>query len=152
MSDARRTKLRDAVDVPEIEIDMRSTADAGADAPLTPEQAFRRRQAEVTQQDHDEFTGYLEAKRERDQQEAARAAAEAATTPPTKLNRRSMLKWAAGTAVAGEAAALGYTMMAGGDIPSHGTMHSGASSAEAQRHYIERELINPQANINGRTF
>ena len=62
------------------------------------------------------------------------------------------MKWAAGTAAAGEAAALGYTMVAGEKIPAHGVMHSGASTAEAQRHHIERELVNPQAEIRGRNF
>ena len=42
-----------------------------------------------------------------------------------------MLKWAAGTAVVGEAVVLGYTMVTGQDVPAHGVMHSGATYTEA---------------------
>ncbi len=63
-----------------------------------------------------------------------------------------MLKWAAGTAAAGEAAVLGYTMVTGQDISFHGLMPSGVASAEPRRQSIRRELVNPQADIRGRTF
>ena len=105
----------------------------------------------MTQQDHEEFSEYLQEKSARDQQQETRPA-DAPPVAPSKINRRSMLKWAAGTAVVGEAVALGYTMVTGQDVPAHGVMHSGATSAEAQRHHIERELINPQADIRGRQF
>ena len=72
--------------------------------------------------------------------------------PPSRVNRRSLLKWAAGTAAVGEAVVLGHEMITGQDVPAHGLMHSGATSAEAQRHHIERELVNPQAEIRGRSF
>ena len=62
----------------------------------------------------------------RDQQQAAQLA-DAPPAAPSRLNRRSLLKWAAGTAAAGEAATLGYPMVAGEKIPAHGVMHSGAS-------------------------
>ncbi len=52
-----------------------------------------------------------------------------------------MLKWAAGTAAAGEAAVLGYTMVTGQDISFHGLMPSGVASAEPQRQSIRRELV-----------
>jgi len=38
-----------------------------ADAPLRPEQSYLKRQAEVTQQDHEEFSQYLQEKASRDQ-------------------------------------------------------------------------------------
>ena len=150
MSDGRRTKLRESVHLPNLKLEV----PAAESTPAKPDNAvqnFLQRRAEVTQQDHAEFSGYLEEKRARDQQQAA-PIADAPPAAPSRLNRRSLLKWAAGTAAAGEAAALGYTMVAGEKIPAHGVMHSGASTAEAQRHHIERELVNPQAEIRGRNF
>ena len=151
MSDERRTKLREAIHVPKIKMEVRSDAESVSEGPLRPEQGFLKRQAEVTQQDHEQFSEYLQEKSARDRQEAARPA-DAPPVAPSNINRRSMLKWAAGTAVAGETVALGYTMVTGQDVPAHGVMHSGATSAEAQRHHIERELINPQADVRGRQF
>jgi hypothetical protein len=150
MSDGRRTKLKESSHLPNLKVDVRSGPNSVADRPLTPEQDFLRRKAEVAERDHNEFSDYLQEKRAREQQQAA-PPVEAPQAAPSRINRRSMLKWAAGTAAAGEAAALGYQMVTGQDIPAHGTMHSGATSAEVQRH-IERELINPQADISGRRF
>ena len=155
MSDERRTKLREPDDPCASEVS-RSTIQAratrnGSDAPLRPEQSFLKRKAEVTQQDHEQFSEYLQEKSARDRA-AGGASSRCTPAAPSKINRRSMLKWAAGTAVAGETVALGYTMVTGQDMPAHGVMHSGATSAEAQRHHIERELINPQADIRGRQF
>src|SRR5712691_4123742 len=101
MSDERRTKLREAIHVPKIKMDVRSDAKDAPDRPLSPEQSFLRRKAEVTQQDHEQFSEYLQEKTARDQQQATRPA-DAPPVGPSRINRRSMLKWAAGTAVAGE--------------------------------------------------
>ena len=63
---------------------------------------YLRRKAEVTEKDHREFQVYLE--------EKARQIAPSRRRCPAKkftLNRRNALKVVAGTAVAGEAAALG---------------------------------------------
>src|SRR5207237_6339201 len=57
----------------------------------------------------------------------------------------------AGTAAVGEAAALAYTIK-NQDVPAHGLKHAGDTYTEAQRHNIERELINPKADIGGRGF
>src|SRR6266851_2384565 len=151
MSDERRTKLREGLHVPKIKMDVRSDAENVSDRPLSPEQSFLKRKAEVTQQDHEEFSEYLQEKSSRDRRaDEDRRHADAPQAAPSRVNRRSLLKWAAGTAAAGEAVALGYTMVTGQDVPAHGLMHSGATSAEAQRHHIERELVNPQADIRGR--
>ena len=139
MSDGRKTKLQEAVHLPKLKV-------AEADKPLTPVQAFLQRTAEVTQKDHEEFSEYLEERRARDRPPVPQA------TPPSRINRRSVLKWAAGTAVVGEAAVVGHQVITGQDVPSHGTMHSGASPAEALRHHVERELVNPQAEMRGRSF
>jgi hypothetical protein len=150
MSDGRRTKLKEAVHLPKLKLDV-ADANSTPDKTLNPVENFLQRRDEVTQQDHAEFSDYLQEKHARDQEQAA-TAADAPGAAPSRLNRRSLLKWAAGTAAAGEAAVLGYTMVTGEKIPAHGVMHSGASTAEAQRHHIERELVNPQAEIRGRNF
>src|SRR5208282_2597760 len=51
----------------------------------------------------------------------------------------------------GEAATLGYGLVKD-QIPNHGAQHGGATYTEAQSHNIERELIDPQADIRGRGF
>jgi hypothetical protein len=55
----------------------------------------------------------------------------------------------AGTAVVGKAAALGYSLVKD-QIPAHGAQHGGSTYTEAQRHNIDRELVNPRADIGGR--
>ena len=71
---------------------------------------------------------------------------------PFSLNRRSLLTWGAGTVVVGEAATLGYQMLNKNNIPPQGLQHGGATYTEAQRHSIDRELVNPQADVGGRKF
>lgn len=62
MSDERRTKLREAIHVPKIKMEVRSDAESVSEGPLRPEQGFLKRQAEVTQQDHEQFSEYLQEK------------------------------------------------------------------------------------------
>jgi thiocyanate desulfurase len=151
MADERRTKLRERTHLPDLKLDAGSNAsNTPSDAP-DPVQSFLKRKGEVTQQDHQEFSAYVQEKSARDQQQRV-PATDALRAVQSRLNRRSLLKWAAGTTAAGEAAAFGYQMLAGEDVPAHGIMHSGATSAEAQRHFIERELIDPLADIRGRHF
>ena len=57
-----------------------------ADAPLRPEQSYLKRQAEVTRQDHEEFSQYLQEKTARDQLQVS-LPVEAPERPPSKLNR-----------------------------------------------------------------
>src|SRR5205085_3904640 len=95
--------------------------------PLSAEQAYLRRKAEVTRQDHQDFLRY--------QQEKAKAAKRLAVeTKPraTKVNRRNSLTVVASTAAVGEAAALGYTIKSQG-VPAHGFQHGGDKSAAEQR-------------------
>ena len=142
MSDGRKTKLQEAVHLPKLKI-------AEADKPLTPVQAFLQRTAEVTQKDHEEFSEYLEEKRARDQRQEAPPAPQASAFGNQSPER---VEWAAGTAVVGEVAVVGHQVITGQDVPPHGTMHSGATPAEALRHHIDRELVNPQAEMRGRNF
>ena len=70
MSDGRRTKLRESVHLPNLKLEV-PAAESTPDKPDNAVQNFLQRRAEVTQQDHAEFSGYLEEKRARDQQQAA---------------------------------------------------------------------------------
>ena len=70
---------------------------------------YLERKAEVTAADHREFQDYLQQKAQRSLQ-----ADGAAPTKPSVVNRRNILKVVAGTAIAGEAAAVGYSWVNGG--------------------------------------
>src|ERR1700758_2708667 len=157
MSDGRKTKFKEPmqdIDLPKMKLEVES--EVKPETPLTAEQIYRKRQAEVAQQDNEDFSDYLREKAARDQQQAPEPApaqtAPAPQTAPRKLNRRSLLTWAAGTAVVGEAVTLGYPMLTGQSIPDQGAKHAGSISTEPQRHPIDRELVNPQADVGGRRF
>jgi hypothetical protein len=104
---------------------------------------YLRRRAEVNEQDHREFQVYLE--------EKARQVAPVAPPPPRKkitLSRRNALKVVAGTAVAGEAAALGYSLTSGSGSKSAGA----ATGYGAQKQGIVREMTDSAADIGGRSL
>ena len=104
---------------------------------------YLKRKAEVTEKDHREFQVYLE--------EKARQVAPVAPPPPRKkitLSRRNALKVVAGTAVAGEAAALGYSLTGGSASKSAGT----GTGYGAQKQGIVREMTDSAADIGGRSL
>jgi hypothetical protein len=150
MSDGRKPRFKEPVDLPEMKVEL----EGESKVPLTAEQTYLKRQAEVTQQDNQDFSDYLQRKAARDQEQPAPAppVASAPQQPARKLNRRSLLTWAAGTAVVGEAVTLGYPVLTGQGVPDHGAKHAGATYTEPQRHPIDRELVNPQADVGGRRF
>src|SRR5262245_35916738 len=122
MSDGRTPKFKEPmqdVDLPKMKLELES--EAKPETPLTAEQIYLKRKAEVAQQDNADFSAYLREKAARDQQAPQPAPvpppAAAPQTAPRKLNRRSPLTWAAGTAVVGEAVTLGYPMLTGQSIP-----------------------------------
>ena len=115
----------------------------------SPERLYLKRKAEVTQQDNAEFSQYLQEKSARDERLKVQWA-EPPAPPRSLLNRRNILTLAAGTAVVGEAVTLGYPLVTGQS--SMGPQQGGAVLAQPQRHPIERELINPQADMGGRHF
>src|SRR5262249_28791508 len=119
--------------------------------PLGPEQPSPKRKAEVTQQDNAAFAEYLQEKRARDERQKMQVL-DPPQRKPLKVNRRSLLTWAAGTAVVGEAATLGYPMLTGQKIPPQGLQHGGATYTEAQRHPIDREVVTPRSDMNGKSF
>ena len=152
MSDARKPKMREAAeDAPLPKLDVESQPKGAPDRPLSPEQSYLQRKAEVAQQDHEVFSEYLQEKIAREQQQKVQFA-EPPPKAPTKVNRRSLLTWAAGTAVVGEAVTLGYPMVTGQSIPAQGLQHGGGTYTEAQRHPIDREFVNPKADVGGRNF
>src|ERR1700730_13947437 len=122
MADERPTKLREASHLPNLPQGARKNGGDVPDNSRGPVQNFLKRKEEVTQRDHDAFSAYVQEK-------------SAPIGPPrreaSRVNRRSMLKLVAGTAAGAEAAAYGYQMVTGEDIPAHGVMHSGATSTEA---------------------
>src|SRR3954451_8803751 len=103
MSDARKPKMTEAaedVPLPKPGLEDRPPP---AERALSPEQSYLQRKAEVTQQDHEVFSEYLQEKITREQQQKVQFAEPPPPKAPTKVNRRSLLTWAAGTAVVGEA-------------------------------------------------
>src|SRR5262245_5149786 len=119
MSDGRKPKFKEPmrdVELPKMKLEVES--EGKPETPLTAEEIYLKRKAEVAQQDNEDFSDYLREKAARDQQQAPQPAPapQTASTPqtaPRKLNRRSLLTWAAGTAVVGEAVTLGYPMLTG---------------------------------------
>ena len=115
MSDGRKPRFKEPIDPPQMKVEL----EGESKAPLSPEQLYLKRQAEVAQQDNQDFSDYQRKKATRDQEQPAPAAPAASSPqqPARKLNRRSLLTWAAGTAVVGEAVTFGYPMLAGQGIP-----------------------------------
>src|SRR5258708_40278653 len=103
MSDGRKTKLKEPmpdVELPKMKLEIEG--EVKPETPLTAEQIYLKRKAEVAQQDNEDFSDYLREKAARDQHQApqpepAPQTAPAPQTVPKKLNRRSLLTWAAGT-------------------------------------------------------
>ena len=122
MSDARKPKMKEAAEDAPLPKPGLEDRPRPADRPLSPEQSYLQRKAEVTQQDHEVFSEYLQEKIAREQQQKVQLA-EPPPKAPTKVNRRSLLTWAAGTAVVGEAVTLGYPMVTGQSIPAQGLQH-----------------------------
>jgi thiocyanate desulfurase len=115
--------------------------------------AFLARREAVTKSDHEEFQQYLREKQA--QARAAHAEAKPSDLKSSKITRRGMIKVAAGTAIVGESAALGYNAIQSGALGSFSTASiqslgpGGAVVAEAQREPIARELINYKSDIGG---
>src|SRR5437016_6179160 len=98
----RPTKLPERTHLPDLKRDVRGDASNMPEASRSPVQNYLQRKQEVTQRDHEQFSAYVQEKSARDQQQTAQPT-DAPHTVPSPVNRRSLLKWAAGTAAAGEA-------------------------------------------------
>ena len=69
-----------------------------------------------------------------------------------RFSRRSVLKVVAGTAVAGSAVAAVHSLITNGSVSEQGAKHAGDRYTEAQRHNIDRQLIDYKAAIGGRSL
>ncbi len=143
----RAAVTEDASAAPQIRLEQE--LNRGALVPASPVERYLKRKAEVTAEDHGEFEEYLKEKARREPPDGVPAERPSPGQRKAKLNRRSALKLVAGTAVAGEAAALGYSL-AKGSLSDQGFKHAGDRYTEAQRHNIVRELTDSKADIGGR--
>jgi thiocyanate desulfurase len=109
----------------------------------------------VSAKDRADFEVYLNEKRQRDFLPTAELDPSSEPDPssgrnrPSKLDRRTILKVVTGTAVAGEAAALGYGWV------TSGAADQGTSSAfrnEPQREPIVRELASTKSDVGGKSL
>ena len=149
MSDGRKPKPNE--DFEESGPDFSDRVEGKPEDLLSPEQIFAKRKAEVLKQDNEAFAQYLSEKQARDQQQSVQLA-DPPQRKPLNFNRRSVLTWGAGAVVVGEAATLGYKLVTRDAVPPQGLQHGGATYTEAQRLNIDRELVNPQADVGGRKF
>jgi len=63
-----------------------------------------------------------------------------------------MLKMVAGTAGVGAAAWGAYSAVTGGSVSTQGAKHGGERYTEAQRHSIDRQLVDQKADVGGRSL
>jgi thiocyanate desulfurase len=100
----------------------------------------------VSAKDRSDFEVYLNEKRQQDRPPVAELDSSSELNRPSKLDRRTILKVVTGTAVAGEAAALGYGWVTSG-ATAPGT--SSAFRNEPQREPIIRELASTKSDVAG---
>src|SRR6516164_3637720 len=81
--------------------------------------AYLRRKAEVSADDHQQFQQYLQQKAKVAPPPGGERSAKSKFTK-SKFNRRNLLKVVAGTAVVGEAAAVGHSWITGGSVSEQG--------------------------------
>ena len=63
MSDARKPRMKEAAeDAPLPKLDVENQPKPAPDKPLSPEQSYLQRKAEVARQDHEVFSEYLQEK------------------------------------------------------------------------------------------
>jgi len=67
-----------------------------------------------------------------------------------QFSRRGLLKVVAGTAIAGSAVAAARSLITNGSVSDQGAKHAGDRYTEAQRHNIDRQLIDPRTAVGGR--
>jgi thiocyanate desulfurase len=120
------------------------------DKPRNLEENYLKRKAEVTLQDYEEFLQYQREKSRQNEAPQAPRPLNAADQTHFNVNRRNFLTVVASTAAVGEAGVLAYTIK--NDGPGQGGTHAGGTYTEVQRHNIDRELINPRADLGGRGF
>ena len=137
-----------------LEVNMEQPQSRGALTTKQQVEGYLQRKAAMTQADHQAFQDYL------NQKEQAKAQTTAATTdeaepkdaakPPSKFNRRNLFKVVAGTAIGAEAIATGYSWVTAGSVSDQGAKLAGDRYTEAQRHNINRQLVDARTDVGGR--
>ena len=116
----KKTIVKDAAtETPKIKLEEEPSRGALATAKQQVED-YLRRKAEVTQDDHQAFQDYLN-----DKARGVPAPVEPSPKAKSKFNRRNLLKVVAGTAVASEAAAVGYSWVTSGPATDSGAIQAG---------------------------
>ena len=67
MSDGRKPKFKEPIDPPQLKVEL----EGESKAPLSPEQLYLKRQAEVARQDNQDFSDFQRKKAARDQEHSA---------------------------------------------------------------------------------
>jgi hypothetical protein len=114
---------------------------AGADV-----EKYLKAKETITAKDHADFEIYLNEKKQRDLLQPV------TSQPPSRLDRRTILKVVTGTAVAGEAAALGYGWIKSGGETGQAVQAGGRVSTAPQSQHIVRELVDSKADVGGRSL
>jgi len=148
----KKTIVKDEFTLPEVDL-----AHDQSDRELATKQQVERylqRKAAVAQGDLRAFQEYLN--------EKAAATPASKDDPPrqtklqddpprqTKLSRRGLLRAVAGSAFAGSAVVAAHSVVTSGSVSNQGAKHAGDRYTEAQRHNIDRQLIDSRADLAGR--
>jgi thiocyanate desulfurase len=154
-NESRKTAMKDETTSPEIALQKEPSR--GPVATRQQVEGYLLRKAEVTKDDRQAFQDYLNQKEQakahvaqKTETPAKPEAQPGGSKPASKFNRRNLLKAVAGTAIAGEAVSTGYSWVS--SIPNQGAQHAGSRYTEAQRHNIERTLIDSKSDIGGRSL
>jgi hypothetical protein len=114
-------------------------------------ESYLQRKMSVTEADHRAFQDYVNRKAEtRSSPSRSVRLRRMNCKSVSRFNRRNLLKIVAGTAIAGEAAAVVYPLVTGGSVSDQGAKHAGDRYTEAQRHNIDRTLIDSRSDVGGR--
>jgi hypothetical protein len=152
--ESRKAIEKDELISPEIK--MEEEQSRGAVTARQQVESYLKRKAAVSEADRQAFQDYLNKKEQAKAQAASAATDEEQPRdepkPQSKLNRRNLLKVVAGTAIGAEAVATGYSWVAGGSVSDQGAQHAGNRYTEAQRHNIDRQLIDERAGVGGRSL
>src|SRR5215470_7453468 len=135
-----------------LEINLEQEHSRGALATRQQIESYLQRKAAVTETDHQAFQDYLNQKAQRSPAPKDEAHSKDEARRQSKLNRRNLLKVVAGTAVAGEAAYVTHSWVTGGSVSDQGAKHAGDRYTQAQRHSINRQLIDSTADLDGRSL
>jgi hypothetical protein len=149
----RRTAVKDEFIPPRIKLEQEQHRDGLASERQI--ETYLQRKAEVTQDDHQALQEYLNQKalvKTAPDDELPQSVPNDEPRQKSRFNRRNLLKVVAGTAVVSEAAAATYAWVTGGSVSDQGARHAGDRYTAAQRHNIDRQLIDSKSDVGGRSL